>query len=291
MSLFAWVDVDLDGAGCSLALSWVFQKRIPVKATSPKKFYNEFSNWYKQNEHNYKTIFICDIDVSKYTDIVDKEKIVIIDHHEGHILNKHKYQFAKALVKQSNSCTKLITDTYKERVKLTKEQQLLVNLIDDYDSYTLKYPYSTDLNKLFWGFNGERLQKFHDAFHNGFIGFNFQQKNLINTFNRKLQQTLAEIDVHIGEVVISGSKRKVVSTIADFGINEIAKHIIEMYDADIGIVVNPQSGSVSFRRSKNCSLSMGELATKLASGGGHKEAAGGSITDTFLNFTKLLLKV
>lgn len=291
MSLFSWVDADLDGAGSNLALSWVFGKQIPVKSTTPKKFKSDFGAWYIQNQHSYKTIFICDMDVSSCRDIVDKDNIVIIDHHESHILNKAKYQFAKTLIKPFSSCTKLIADTYKEKVKLLKEQQLLVNLIDDYDSYALKLPFSLDLNRLFWGLTGDRVQKMHDSFYNGFKGFNAQQKNIINIYNRKLQQTLGEIDIHIGEVPIAGQKRKIVSTIADFAINDIAKTIIEMYDADIGIVVNVNSGSVSFRRSEKCNLSMSELASKIANGGGHKSAAGGTITDVFLNFTKAIHKL
>jgi oligoribonuclease NrnB/cAMP/cGMP phosphodiesterase (DHH superfamily) len=229
--------------------------------------------------------------VSQHIDIVDKSNIVIIDHHESHLLNKHKYQFAKVLVKPCSSCTKLILDTYKEKISITREQQLLANIIDDYDSYALTIPFSLDLNRLFWGFTGDRVQKMYEVFHTGFTGFNPQQKNLINVYNRKLQQTLADLDIHIGEISIGGNKKRVVSTLAEFAINDVAKTIIEMYDADIGIVVNPQSGSVSFRRSKNCNLSMSELAKKIANGGGHKEAAGGQITETFLNFTKSLQKL
>jgi len=291
MSLFSWVDADLDGAGSNLALSWVFGRQIPVRATTPKKFRSDFSSWYIQNQHNYKTIFICDIDVSQHLDLVDKKNIVIIDHHESHLLNKSKYQFAKALVKPHTSCTKLIVDTYKDKVKLMKEQQLLINLIDDYDSYTLKYPFTLDLNRLFWGLSGDRIQKMYDSFYNGFKGFNAQQKSIINIYNRKLQQTIAELDIHIGEISISGQKRKIVSTIADFAINDVAKTIIDMYDADIGIVVNVNSGSVSFRRSTKCTLSMSELAKKIANGGGHSAAAGGTITDIFLDFTKSLNKL
>ncbi len=291
MSLFSWVDADLDGAGSNLALSWVFGKQIPVIATTPKKFRSDFSSWYIQNQHNYKTIFICDIDVSNFIDIVDKPNIVIIDHHDSHILNKNKYQFAKVLVKPYTSCTKLIVDTYKGKVKLIKERQLLVNLIDDYDSYTLSLPYSLDLNRLFWGLTGDRIQKMYDSFYNGFTGFNAQQKNIINLYNKKLHQTLSELEIHIGEISISGTKRKIVSTIANFAINDVAKTIIDMYDADIGIVVNLQSGSVSYRRSLKCTLSMAELAKKISNGGGHSGAAGGTVTDVFLNFTKSLHKL
>lgn len=291
MSLFTWVDADLDGAGSSLALSWVFGRQLPVKVTTTKKFRNDFSSWYIQNQHTYKTIFICDIDVSQFIDIVDKPNIVIIDHHDSHILNKHRYRYARALVKPYTSCTKLIIDTYKNRLNLFKEQQLLVNLIDDYDSYTLSLPYSVDLNRLFWGFTGDRVGKLSSSFYNGFAGFTATHKNIINQYNKKLQHTLSELEVHIGEIPIAGSKRKIVSTIADFAINDIAKSIIDMYDADIGIVVNIQSNSVSFRRSNKCKLSMADLAQKVAGGGGHAGAAGGAITETFMNFTKALHRI
>ena len=62
-----------------------------------------------------------------------------------------------------------------------------------------------------------------------------------------------------------------------------------MSAADVAIIVNPNSGRVSFRRraeSKNVDVS--RIAAKLVDGGGHEYAAGGQVTDKFMDFTKLL---
>ena len=46
--------------------------------------------------------------------------------------------------------------------------------------------------------------------------------------------------------------------------------------------------SVYMRRGKNCELNMGKLASKLANGGGHEDAAGGTLNESVINITKLL---
>lgn len=291
MSLFVWSDVDLDGAGSILALSWFAKRTLPNKVTTARKFRKDFENWYRHEGHNFQKIFICDIDVSPNMDIVDQHNIFIIDHHDSHIAEASRYQKADTLIRKAGSTTKLICDTYKDTIKAGREQKLLVNLIDDYDSGTNEYPISSDLNRLFWSMNGNRVQKFIDSFHSGFSGFNRMQKNSINLYNKKLQETVAKLEIHIGDVEIAGKPRKIVSTITNFGINDIAKNIIATYGADIGIVVNPSSGAVSFRRSEKCTVSMCDLAEKLCNGGGHEAAAGGTITDQFMNFTKSLQKI
>ena len=55
----------------------------------------------------------------------------------------------------------------------------------------------------------------------------------------------------------------------------------------MGIVVNLKTQSVSFRRAKNSAINVAKLAAKVADGGGHEAAAGGKLSDNFLNFTKI----
>jgi len=163
MSLFVWSDVDLDGAGSILALSWFVKRTLPNKITTSRSFRRDFTNWYRNEGHNFKKIFICDLDVSSCIDIVDQSNIFIIDHHDSHITESVRYQKATTLIRSSSSTTKLIYDTYRDSMKLSKEQKLLVNLIDDYDSYNLSLPYSEQLNRLYWGLTGDRVQKFIDS--------------------------------------------------------------------------------------------------------------------------------
>jgi oligoribonuclease NrnB/cAMP/cGMP phosphodiesterase (DHH superfamily) len=293
MSLFVWTDADMDGAGSYLLLSWMFKKKLEYRVTTPRKFRNDFKTWHDQNGDKYDQIFICDMDVSNHADLVDNAKIIIIDHHDSHLLNKSKYSKAKVLIKENTSCTNLIYTTYKNSLAhLSDNQILLIKLVDDYDSHILKLsPTTLDINRVYWGFTGDRLSKFVSAFDAGFRGFNSQQKAIISEYNKKLQQTISELDIHEGDVKIGAKEYKVVSAIADFGINDIAKYIIAMRDADIGIVININSGSVSYRRSASCNLSMADLASKLSNGGGHAAAAGGSVTDPFLSFTKSLHRI
>ena len=42
------------------------------------------------------------------------------------------------------------------------------------------------------------------------------------------------------------------------------------------------------RRSVDCPLNMGKIAAKLMNGGGHADAAGGTLNDSVINITKLL---
>jgi nanoRNase/pAp phosphatase (c-di-AMP/oligoRNAs hydrolase) len=42
------------------------------------------------------------------------------------------------------------------------------------------------------------------------------------------------------------------------------------------------------RRSKNCTLNLGKLASKLMDGGGHNDAAGGTLNESIINITKFL---
>ena len=62
--------------------------------------------------------------------------------------------------------------------------------------------------------------------------------------------------------------------------------LINKHKADISVIVNTQSKTVSFRRSKSCDADVSILAQKLCNGGGHAAAAGGKLTEQFATLTK-----
>ena len=161
-------------------------------------------------------------------------------------------------------------------------------MVDDYDSYTLKMPQSYHLNLLFWNYQGDRLQKLYDEFNQGFNGFSKDQQNIINFYQRKLENIKKDLDVHWAEIPIGDKKYKFVSVFASECINEVADHIIKNYKADVGLVVNLKSNKVSLRKNNKCTLKLGSLATKLFDeGGGHDESAGGILCDNFLKFASV----
>ena len=94
-----------------------------------------------------------------------------------------------------------------------------------------------------------------------------------------------------GNVNISKQNVKVTGTTGTKYVNDICDHLIKEYDSDIVFFVNTNNSHVSFRKKKECSIDMSKLAIKLCEGGGHEYAAGGKITDTFMEFVKQLTPV
>lgn len=289
---FIFTDCDLDGAGSYLMWKWFTGKEPDRIVVRVNDFESKYKYWLSQgNLNKYDRVFILDLDVSRVDclDLVDNDKVTIIDHHQTHVDNMHNYKHAKTFIKKESSCTKMVYNMFRKTDHiLTSEQKMLIAMIDDYDSYTLKIPQSYHLNLLFWNYQGDRLEKFLKDFHSGFTSFTAEQQNIINFYVKKLENIKNELSVHWAEIPIGKQKYKFISVFATECINEVADHIIKNYKADIGVVVNLKSNKVSLRRSKNCDMSLGSLATKLFDeGGGHDDAAGGIICDKFLQFSSL----
>lgn len=290
---FIFTDCDLDGAGSYLMWKWFTGKEPDRIAVRVNDFESKYKYWLSQgNLNKYDRVFILDLDVSRVNclELVDNEKVTIIDHHQTHVENMHAYKHAKTHIKQDTSCTKIVYNMFRKSGRdLPHEKKLLVAMIDDYDSYTLKIPESYHLNLLFWNYQGDRLEKFIKDFGSGFKPFTTEQQNIINFYVKKLENIKKDLAVHWAQIPIKGKGNfKFVSVFATECINEVADHIIKNYKADVGIVVNLNSNKVSLRKRKECELRMGSLAEKLFdSGGGHDDAAGGMICERFLQFSSL----
>lgn len=289
-----FADSDLDGAISLQTFYWLVRpKNATHTIVRVNDFKTEFTNFLKYNNiDDYEKIFILDLDISQDSlDVADIEKVVVVDHHDTHVQNVDKYKNATTIVELCTSCCKLIYNKFKHIRELSKRQQYLILLGDDYDSYQLKLPDSYNLNVVFWNYQGDKFQKFSDDFGKGFFGFNKFQKNIIALNEKKLNDLKRSIKIYEATLPIQNKDIKFVSTFADSCINEIAEYIISKYKSDVGLVVNLNTNKVSFRKSKDCDIHLGNLSKKIADGGGHEYAAGGSINDTFMNFTKVFNEV
>ena len=293
MKYHVWTHYDLDGVVSYLNIRWFYPKAVTTYSVSlVKRFRDDWTNWLaKNNIEDYDKIFILDLDISEFADLVDHENVIIIDHHKTH---ENKYKKAKVVVKEYTSAAKL---TYKLLSKLqpnaeiSDAQKKLVLLADDYDSYELQLPDSKKLNTIFWETN-KSFDSFIRNFHKGFYGFDLQQQNMIKLNEQKVQSMKDNMDIYSGEIKIKGSKRKIVAGFADAFQNDIADYLKNDYNAEVAIVVNKKMKSVSFRRRReNSDLDVSKLAEALTDGGGHEYAAGGPITEKFLEFTKLLKQI
>lgn len=298
MNIFVFTDKDLDGAGCVLVTTWMNPKaRIKFVSTNELNFREAFTKWWASSEaEDYDKVLICDLHIAEtHSDILDHSKITIIDHHSSKEKILPLYKRAKLVVsKTATSSTKL---WYAANLAVTPSNKLypqnekLINLIDDYDSYTLKYPESLDLNTIFFNLQGDKVKLFVDKYINGFSEFNTNEQNIIRFHKLKVQQTLNELKIFKADIPLDKVTRHVCSAFADYSVNDVAHHMIKNYGAEIAIVINLKNKTVSFRRSKESTYDLSKLAKQLANGSGHEIAAGGVITEQLLTFSKLFTPV
>ena len=294
--IFCFTDADLDGAGSYLMLHWLSNINIPYKIASISNFRETFLNWLKVNKiTDYDQIYILDLDTSaENLDLVDHSNITIIDHHDSHIKNADNYKKATTIIEKCGSCTKLIYNLNKPKSQeLSRAQKHLVGLVNDYDSHELKSEESWHLNIIYWNYQGDRLQKFTDNFKYGFLGFTPIQKKAINFYRSKFEKTKQTLQIYHADLPIGKKTYKGISTFANEFINEISDYILKEYNADISFVINSKSKRVSFRKNtEHCKVHLQELAKRICeTGGGHDDAAGGSLDDKFLAFSKIFKSI
>lgn len=287
---YCWTHYDLDGVVSYLALKWIFPKlNIDYQTTSIKDFRKNYIKWLGSNNMNdYEKIFILDHDVSDYKDLVDHKNVFIIDHHKSHERNAN-YKNATAIVKEYSSAALL---AYKVFCKLygcdfTDAQKKLILLADDYDSYRLQFSDSKKLNTVFFETN-KSFESFVKNFARGFNGFNVEQQNMIKLYDMQFDKVKEQLEIYTGVTKIQGKRVNIHSCFGNKFVNDIAAYLINERNADIAIVVNLDYNHVSFRKARNVNIDISKLVEKLDDdGGGHDYAAGCSITDKFLTFTKL----
>jgi oligoribonuclease NrnB/cAMP/cGMP phosphodiesterase (DHH superfamily) len=291
--VFVWCDADLDGAVSYLTLSWCYDRQLPVRATTVKKFAEEFTSWTKYTDlDEYDKIFILDIDAanSGAMELIDRDNVVVIDHHRTHVAKEKEYKNANVILEECSSCSKLVWRVYKPATeKLTKEQGYMVLLADDYDSYNLDLPHSYHLNVVYWSLQGDRITKFYENYRDGFRSFNGYEKNIISLHERKFKNVKQTVRPFKCFLQIKNQPVRFIAATADSCINELAEYLIKEYKSDVGVIINLNTQRFSLRKANNCGVDLSELINKIGQGGGHEYAAGGVIDDKFLTFSKLLI--
>lgn len=281
---FVFTDCDLDGAGSYLMLKWLMGTTpLPYKGTTVKNFGEDFSKWLTTNTiSNYKKIFILDMCVAKYADLVDHPNVVIIDHHKNH--SPSVYKHASKILKETTSNVELMRTTLLKGYNFTPEQAKLVDIIDDYDCYKLSIPQSIMLNTLFWQYKNDRIKQFMIEFENGFVPFNVTQKNIILLQLKKIQDYIQNTPIYFSK----NTGYTVASMFGEFAINELADYIMKKTKCDIACIVNPKLKRLYFRRCKTSSINLPDSVETLTGvkGEGHENACGAPLTEQFIEYTK-----
>lgn len=290
--LYLFTDCDLDGAGCYYVLRKVIGCEFKHTQTTEKNFRTDFLNL--ENKEKYKKIYICDLAVIENNlDIIDLPNVVFINHRGVESYNDLIIKNLRQESVNSPSCTMLLYKKLKEKLKtpFTKEEKILIALINDYDSYELKFPESKNLHFLFSSFEGDRLIKFYNTFATGFTGFNETQENIINNIHAKINNAFTALRVFKGNIKVGNNKIEICSTFNNIFPSEICDKLIQTYKCDVAISVNLNNSGVSIRKNKNTSINLGKFAKKIFDGGGDDCVAGGKITKAFLELSKLLYPI
>ena len=283
-----FTDFDLDGVGSYLAYKWLTNNEnaevIPLKVSNLRE---KLLSWLGNNSfEKYDKIYFFDLDTTAVGDLIDKPNVHIFDHHET---NTYEYKQAKADIVVTTSCTKLILNKLNDnKDSLSLEKVKLLSLIDDYDSYTLKYEDSYNLNILFWYYNSNRLEYFAKRFDNGFNGFTKEEANLINSYNRKFQKYYKNLRMYSANIPMKNREYKFISAFVDKYVNDVAHHILQNNkdSCDVVLLINANNKRVYLRRQKSSDINLGTFAEKICDGGGHKYAAGGKLTEAVKTLSK-----
>lgn len=282
--IFIWSDGDLDGAGCYLALKWLFEREGVLVDNAVAQNGNDLKNigeWFDANAARYDKIFFCDISLDEESiGIVDQAKVIVVDHHKSHEDLKHLYQNALAIVYEHTSTTDIIRKKFKLDKKLDADELKFLTFVDDYDCYRLEHPESMKLNILL---KNRRFENFVKEFNTGFRVFTDIEHNIISVFFKELRFQLENTSYFTGKI----GKYKAIACYVERYSSETAHITLNRHkDADICMCINLKYCSVSFRRRRGCECKLNVLAEKFCEGGGHEYAAAGKLTEMFMHIIK-----
>lgn len=273
---FAWINSDLDGVGCSVLLSNIF-KDYSYNPVFFGEFEQKYSEWIEENREKYDKILIIGMPLDQsVVNRFDDTKVTFITNKN----NPLKVHDSGLIQEEITSCSKLIYKKFKDVVEFSDNVKKFVVYVDDYKSYKLKHEETKYLNALYRKSGSRKFNNLHNRFQKGFDGFTDREVALAGTFFSDLEKEKEKLDLFKGEF----KKSSVIATISKFSVNEISSHLLDYYESDVSIIVNTDSQYVSFRKREGSNADIVFMAENLCNGGGTEQAAGGKITQKFLDF-------
>lgn len=278
---------DLDGVVSYLVLCWLYGRKLDVIGTTPMKLEQDYDKLVASGKQ-WSTLYFLDLDVSKIGSKIDKKNTVVFDHHKTNI-----YQFENAIVRIYNetSCAKLIYDSlFKNGTKpITSKQKTLIALADDWDSNTKSTPLSEGLNIVYHSMS-DKFNSFVDDYYNGFDQFDKFKQNTIALYKKHRKEYIDQLTPFFGNIEFEGQRDiKVGAVFCNKFVQECCDWLFVAHSVDVAIAVLMDQKRIAVRRNANCDkIDVSKFVQRIASGGGHEAAAGGNLTEDFVEFTKML---
>ena len=275
---------DLDGVVSYLVLCWLYGKQLDVLGTTPMKLEQDYDKLAASK--TWDKIYFLDLDVSKIGDKIDYKNTIILDHHKTNI-----YQFKNAIARIYNetSCAKLIYDTFfKDTGKtITNAQKTLIALADDWDSATKATPLSESLNIVYHSMSN-KFASFVEDYYEGFVPFDKFKQNTIALYKKHRAEYIDSLNPFFGQIEFEGQKNvKVGAVFCEKFVQECCDWLLN--DCHIAIAVILNQKRIAVRRHPDVlDIDVSKFVQRIAGGGGHAAAAGGNLTEEFMEFTKML---
>jgi oligoribonuclease NrnB/cAMP/cGMP phosphodiesterase (DHH superfamily) len=277
---------DLDGIVSYLVLCWLYGSKLDVMGTTPMKLEEDYQKLLSANK-TWEKIYFLDLDVSKIGHLIDNNKTVILDHHKT---NLFQFEHALAYIYNETSCAKLIYDTFFKHTSktITNAQKTLIALADDWDSNTKSTPLSEGLNIVYHSMSN-KFVSFVEDYYNGFYPFDKFKQNTIALYKKHRDEYIETLKPYFGEIEFEGQKNiKVGAVFCEKYVQECCDWLLQKLNNEVAIAVMLDKKRIAVRRNNNSSVDVSKLVQRIASGGGHAAAAGGSLTDEFIEFSKML---
>jgi nanoRNase/pAp phosphatase (c-di-AMP/oligoRNAs hydrolase) len=276
--------IDLDGIVSYLAMCWVHGKKLKLVGTTPKKLEADVDKLFETYDKDVPLYFL-DLDVSKVGQKIDRHNVTIIDHHKTNI---YPYKQANTRIVNYTSCAKLIYENHLKDKDISIARKTLIALANDYDSNKNSIPLSEDLNIVYHNTNN-KIQSFIEDYYDGFKPFDKFKTNTIALYKKNREQYLKNLKPFFGKFNFEEDLVTVSAVFCNSYVAECCDYLFEKYDVDVAIAVLVEQKRIAVRRnSKNNSVDVSKFVQRIANGGGHAAAAGGNLTDEFIEFTKML---
>jgi len=281
--IFLWVNSDMDGAASTILLGNIFPD-MEYKSVFFGDFLNQYTDWVDNNLENYDKVFVVGmvLDQSLVNKIDDHKVVFVSDRAE-----KLNLFDSSIICEETTSCTKLLYKKFKNKFEFTSNLKKLVLFVDGYNSYILTHKESEYLNGVYRNIRYNRFNAFVNRFWDGYDGLTEKELQSAEAFFNAIDEEYDILEKFEGKF----KNWTVLATFSQVSVNEIAKKLVDNSEHDVIVVVNPSTKFVSFRKRPESDADLGFIAENLCSGGGSSNAAGGSITQKFLDFTTKLTQI
>jgi oligoribonuclease NrnB/cAMP/cGMP phosphodiesterase (DHH superfamily) len=281
---------DLDGAVSLLTFLW--------SKPNDTVLFHEITNLeidkIKQNIKrlsNPKNVYIFDLSLRQnFLPELDESFITIVDHHKRSEDFLKLFKKSKILYKEySSNCLlikKLMCD---DKIELTPSQKKLIALTDDYDSNTMSFKESYDLNILFWMEYKDNFPKFIEDYKNGYKEPSPEQKKKIDIAKALANKEASNVQIYKGTLNIKGITKTTIGIQVNYFNSLMLDAVMKKYDSDLYFFINTKSNKVNIRQKKSDScIDLQKFCEKFCDGGGNTYSASGTLTPLFMELTKNL---